>query len=112
MGAFQGHLLGDVLSVLLDAGVLFLLRWSLDDTSDGVVAAAIQGFAAILIVPSDKVHDGYYITFIPMGTIEDTANQNTGTLPFAVKCNLTKITKKSSCSIHVVLHTQCSLPLY
>jgi len=40
--------------VLLDAGVLFLLRWSLDDTSDGVVAAAIQGFAAILIVPSDK----------------------------------------------------------
>ena len=55
MGAFQGHLQGDVLSVLLDAGVLFLLRWSLDDTSDGVVAAAIQGFAAILIVPSDKV---------------------------------------------------------
>jgi len=54
MGAFQGHLQGDVLSVLLDAGVLFLLRWSLDDTSDGVVAAAIQGFAAILIVPSDK----------------------------------------------------------
>ena len=57
MGAFQGHLQGDVLSVLLDAGVLFLLRWSLDDTSDGVVAAAIQGFAAVLIVPSDKVHD-------------------------------------------------------
>ncbi|XP_078356154.1 RNA polymerase II-associated protein 1-like, partial [Oculina patagonica] len=54
MGAFQGHLHGDVLSVLLDAGVLFLLRWSLDDTSDAVVAAAIQGFAAILIVPNDK----------------------------------------------------------
>ena len=55
MGAFQGHLHGNVLSILLDAGVLFLLRWSLDDTSDTVVAAAIQGFAAILIVPSDKV---------------------------------------------------------
>jgi len=61
MGAFQGHLQGDVLSVLLDAGVLFLLRWSLDDTSDGVMAAAIQGFAAILIVPSDKVHDSHYV---------------------------------------------------
>ena len=41
--------------MLLDAGVLFLLRWALDDTSDAVVAAAIQGFAAILVVPSDKV---------------------------------------------------------
>lgn len=62
MGAFQGHLQGDVLSVLLDAGILFLLRWSLDDTSDGVLAAAIQGFAAIVIVPSDKVHDSYSIS--------------------------------------------------
>ena len=51
-----------MLSVLLDAGILFLLRWSLDDTSDGVVAAAIQAFAAILIVPSDKVNDSYYIS--------------------------------------------------
>ena len=64
MGAFQGHLQGDVLSVLLDAGVLFFLRWSLDDTSDCVVVAAIQGFAAILIVPSDKVLDENY-SFIP-----------------------------------------------
>ncbi|XP_022799049.1 RNA polymerase II-associated protein 1-like [Stylophora pistillata] len=54
MGAFQGHLDGDVLSVLLDAGTLFLLRWSLDDSTDAVMAAAIQGLAAILIVPSDK----------------------------------------------------------
>ena len=56
MGKFQGHLLGDVLPLLLDAGILFLLRWSLDDTTDAVMAAAIQGFAAILIVPSDKVY--------------------------------------------------------
>jgi len=80
MGAFQGHLQGDVLSVLLDAGVLFLLRWSLDDTSDGVVAAAIQGFAAILIVPSDKVHDGNY-SFIPCA-LENTVNQTTRNLKF------------------------------
>ena len=56
MGAFQGHLQGDVLSALLDAGILFLLRWSLDDTTDAVMAAATQGLAAILIVPSDKVN--------------------------------------------------------
>ena len=43
------------MSVLLDAGVLFLLRWALDDSSDAVIAAAIQCFTAILIVPSDKV---------------------------------------------------------
>lgn len=78
MGAFQGHLQGDVLSVLLDAGVLFLLRWSLDDTSDGVVAAAIQGFAAILIVPSDKVLDENY-SFVPCA-LENTVNQTTRNL--------------------------------
>ena len=44
------------MSVLLDAGVLFLLRWALDDSSDAVLVAALQGLAAILIVPSDKVH--------------------------------------------------------
>ena len=43
------------MSVLLDAGVLFLLRWALDDSSDAVMAAAIHCFTAILIVPSDKV---------------------------------------------------------
>lgn len=78
MGAFQGHLQGDVLSVLLDAGVLFLLRWSLDDTSDGVVAAAIQGFTAILIVPTDKVLDENY-SFIPCA-LENTVNQTTRNL--------------------------------
>ena len=45
-----------MLSALLDAGILFLLRWSLDDTTDAVMGAATQGLAAILIVPSDKVN--------------------------------------------------------
>ena len=31
------------------------MRWALDDTSEAVVAVAIQGFAAVLVVPSDKV---------------------------------------------------------
>ena len=86
MGAFQGHLQGDVLSVLLDAGVLFLLRWSLDDTSDGVVAAAIQGFAAILIVPSDKVLDENY-SFIPCA-LENTVNQETFVYSTVLHINL------------------------
>ena len=41
--------------MLLDAGVLFLLRWALDDASEAVVAVAVQGLAAALIIPSDKV---------------------------------------------------------
>ncbi|CAH3186881.1 unnamed protein product, partial [Porites evermanni] len=53
LGVFQEHLDDNIVSVLLDAGVLFLLRWALDDSSDAVIAAAIQCFAAILIVPSD-----------------------------------------------------------
>ena len=55
LGVFQEHLDDNIVSVLLDAGVLFLLRWALDDSSDAVMAAAIQCFTAILIVPSDKV---------------------------------------------------------
>ena len=55
LGVFEEHLDDNIVAVLLDAGVLFLLRWALDDSSDAVIAAAIQCFAAILIVPSDKV---------------------------------------------------------
>ena len=41
--------------MLLEAGLVFLLRWSLDDSSDAVIAGAVQGFAAVLVVPNDKV---------------------------------------------------------
>ncbi|XP_068681600.1 RNA polymerase II-associated protein 1-like isoform X1 [Montipora foliosa] len=54
LGNFEGHLSDNLLSVLLDAGVLFLLRWALDDASEAVVAVAVQGLAAALIIPSDK----------------------------------------------------------
>ena len=43
--------------MLLNAGILFLLRWALDDTSEAVIAVAVQGLAAVLIVPCDKVAD-------------------------------------------------------
>ena len=48
--------------MLLNAGILFLLRWALDDTSEAVIAVAVQGFAAVLIVPCDKVAVSCYFT--------------------------------------------------
>ena len=33
---------------LLEAGIVFLFRWALDDSNPAVAAAAIQGFHAIL----------------------------------------------------------------
>lgn len=48
--------------MLLNAGILFLLRWALDDTSEAVIAVAVQGFAAVLIVPCDKVADSCWFS--------------------------------------------------
>ncbi|XP_029211731.2 RNA polymerase II-associated protein 1-like isoform X2 [Acropora millepora] len=53
-GIFESLLSEEILSVLLNAGILFLLRWALDDTSEAVIAVAVQGLAAVLIVPCDK----------------------------------------------------------
>ncbi|KAM5235436.1 RNA polymerase II-associated protein 1 [Ctenodactylus gundi] len=53
-GEFGGRLVGSVLRLLLDAGFLFLLRFSLDDRVDGVVAAAIRALRALLVVPGDE----------------------------------------------------------
>ena len=55
-GTFEGCLQEDVLSVLLGAGLLFLLRWSLDDSTEAVMTAAVQGLNTILTVPRDKVY--------------------------------------------------------
>ncbi|XP_048188637.1 RNA polymerase II-associated protein 1 [Perognathus longimembris pacificus] len=50
-GEFGDQLVGSVLGLLLDAGFLFLLRFSLDDRVDGVIAAAIRALRALLVAP-------------------------------------------------------------
>ncbi|XP_006831958.1 PREDICTED: RNA polymerase II-associated protein 1 [Chrysochloris asiatica] len=53
-GEFRGQLVGSVLRLLLDAGFLFLLRFSLDDRVDGVIAAAVRALQALLVAPGDE----------------------------------------------------------
>ena len=44
-----------ILSSILDAGVIFLLRWSLDDSVDSVVIAAVAALNALLVNQADEV---------------------------------------------------------
>ncbi|XP_069861946.1 RNA polymerase II-associated protein 1 isoform X1 [Dipodomys merriami] len=53
-GEFGDQLVGSVLRLLLDAGFLFLLRFSLDDRVDGVIAAAVRALRALLVAPGDE----------------------------------------------------------
>lgn len=53
-GEFSPLLKGSVLRVLLDAGFLFLLRFSLDDSVDNVVAATVHALHALLVSPDDE----------------------------------------------------------
>ncbi|XP_060117365.1 RNA polymerase II-associated protein 1 [Heteronotia binoei] len=53
-GKFASLLKGSVLRVLLDAGFLFLLRFSLDDTVDNVIAAAVHALHALLVSSDDE----------------------------------------------------------
>ncbi|XP_041131899.1 RNA polymerase II-associated protein 1 isoform X2 [Polyodon spathula] len=51
---FASSLRGSVLSTLLDAGLLFLLRFSLDDSVGGVMSAAVHALWALLVAPDDE----------------------------------------------------------
>ncbi|XP_047622610.1 RNA polymerase II-associated protein 1 isoform X2 [Phacochoerus africanus] len=53
-GEFGDRLVGSVLHLLLDAGFLFLLRFSLDDRVEGVIAAAVRALRALLVAPGDE----------------------------------------------------------
>uniref|UniRef100_A0A452IR37 Uncharacterized protein n=1 Tax=Gopherus agassizii TaxID=38772 RepID=A0A452IR37_9SAUR len=53
-GEFASSLKGSVLRLLLDAGFLFLLRFSLDDTVDNVIAASLRALHALLVSPEDE----------------------------------------------------------
>ncbi|XP_065541205.1 RNA polymerase II-associated protein 1 isoform X2 [Lathamus discolor] len=53
-GEFVSSLKGSVLRLLLDAGFLFLLRFSLDDAVDNVMAAAVGALQALLVSLDDE----------------------------------------------------------
>ncbi|KAE8587178.1 hypothetical protein XENTR_v10021883 [Xenopus tropicalis] len=53
-GEFSAALKGSVLQLLLDAGFLFLLRFSIDDTADNVIAAAVRALRSLLVSPEDE----------------------------------------------------------
>ncbi|KAM5129283.1 RNA polymerase II-associated protein 1 [Mantella aurantiaca] len=53
-GEFASVLKGSVLRLLLDAGFLFLLRFSIDDNIDNVISASVGTFHALLVCPEDE----------------------------------------------------------
>ncbi|KAF1654950.1 RNA polymerase II-associated protein 1, partial [Aptenodytes patagonicus] len=54
-GEFAASLKGSILRLLLDAGFLFLLRFSLDDAVDNVMAASVGALRALLVSLDDEV---------------------------------------------------------
>lgn len=54
-GEFTSSLKGSILRLLLDAGFLFLLRFSLDDAVDNVMAASVGALRALLVSLDDEV---------------------------------------------------------
>lgn len=54
-GEFASSLKGSILRLLLDAGFLFLLRFSLDDAVDNVMAASVGTLRALLVSLDDEV---------------------------------------------------------
>ncbi|KAM8920854.1 RNA polymerase II-associated protein 1 [Pelodytes ibericus] len=53
-GDFASSLQGSVLRLLLDAGFLFLLRFSLDDPTDNVIAASVRTLRSLLVSTEDE----------------------------------------------------------
>ncbi|XP_034530828.1 RNA polymerase II-associated protein 1 [Notolabrus celidotus] len=53
-GEYVSVLTGSVTSTLLDAGLLFLLRFALDDGVEGVMSAAVHALRALLVCAEDE----------------------------------------------------------
>ncbi|KAE8289961.1 RNA polymerase II-associated protein 1 [Larimichthys crocea] len=53
-GEYLSVLKGSVMSTLLDAGLLFLLRFALDDGVEGVMSAAVHALKALLVCGDDE----------------------------------------------------------
>lgn len=54
-GEYTSVLKGSVMSTLLDAGLLFLLRFALDDGVEGAMSAAVHALRALLVCAEDEV---------------------------------------------------------
>lgn len=63
VGEYSSCLKGNVLASLLDAGLLFLLRFSLDDSVEGVMSAAVRALRALLVSTEDEVRGKYQKRF-------------------------------------------------
>uniref|UniRef100_A0A7N6BRS3 RNA polymerase II associated protein 1 n=1 Tax=Anabas testudineus TaxID=64144 RepID=A0A7N6BRS3_ANATE len=53
-GEYLSVLKGSVMSTLLDAGLLFLLRFALDDSVEGVMSAAVHALKALLVCEEEE----------------------------------------------------------
>ncbi|KAM4540782.1 RNA polymerase II-associated protein 1 isoform 2-T2 [Fundulus diaphanus] len=53
-GEYQSVLKGSVTSTVLDAGLLFLLRFALDDSIEGVMSAAVHALKGLLVCEDDE----------------------------------------------------------
>ncbi|XP_042356934.1 RNA polymerase II-associated protein 1 [Plectropomus leopardus] len=53
-GEYLSVLQGSVVSTLLDAGLLFLLRFALDDSVEGAMSAAVHALKALLVCAEDE----------------------------------------------------------
>jgi len=51
-----------MVSTLLDAGLLFLLRFALDDGVEGAMSAAVHALKALLVCEEDEVRQPESIT--------------------------------------------------
>ncbi|XP_040054704.2 RNA polymerase II-associated protein 1 [Gasterosteus aculeatus] len=53
-GEYRSALKGSVVSTVLDAGLVFLLRFALDDSVEGVMSAAVHALKALLVCEDDE----------------------------------------------------------
>uniref|UniRef100_A0A3Q3AD92 RNA polymerase II associated protein 1 n=1 Tax=Kryptolebias marmoratus TaxID=37003 RepID=A0A3Q3AD92_KRYMA len=68
-GDYGSVLRGSVSSTLLDAGLLFLLRFALDDGVEGVMSAAVHALKALLVCTEDEeCLDCTFSWFLGMGS--------------------------------------------
>lgn len=61
------------MSTLLDAGLLFLLRFALDDGVEGVMSAAVHALKALLVCAEDEVRQ---LEVLHLDLIEKTGEQS------------------------------------
>ncbi|XP_039597354.1 RNA polymerase II-associated protein 1 [Polypterus senegalus] len=80
LGELASMVKGRIISTLLDAGLLFLLRFALDDNVEVVIAGAVRALWALLVVPNDEecldrtfswLHGMFTFPLLPMEESDD-----------------------------------------